>query len=168
MDVNPRLFHDIQRALSRLVSKAEQLIDNATTNIADSWMHIRTQYDGGKVINRSQSGSWQHRCMGAGLQQNLGKQWGPAIWEQMTAFPPNQVFTDSAKSANERLAKDKERKGRVEVKAKRRASKYTSTDDAKAARRAYSRHDGGISPDEIDNDVPQDHLEQLKSGFYST
>ena len=168
IDVNPKLFHDIQRALSRLVSKAEQLIDNATTNVAESWMHIRTKYDGGKVINRSQSGSWQHRCMGAGLQQNLGKQWGPATWKEMTASTPNKVFTDCAKRASDRLASDKQRKSRDDVKAKRRTSKYSSTDDTKVARQAYSRHNGGVSPDEIDGDVPRDHLEQLKSGYYST
>ena len=52
--INPKLFHDIQTALARLVSKA-------TTNLAESWMHIRCKFDGGKVINRSQSGSWEHR-----------------------------------------------------------------------------------------------------------
>ncbi len=35
-------------------------------------MHIRMKFDGGKVINRSQSGSWEHRCVGAGLRQNMG------------------------------------------------------------------------------------------------
>ena len=74
------MMHDIQTALSRLVSKASQLIENVTTNVAESWMHIRSKYDGGKVINRSQSGSWEHRCMGAGLQQNMGKEWGPELW----------------------------------------------------------------------------------------
>ena len=54
--INPKLYHDIQVILSRLVAKAEQLIDNVTTNLAESWMHVRTKFDGGKVINRSQSG----------------------------------------------------------------------------------------------------------------
>ena len=75
--VNLKLLHDIQTVLSRLVMKAHQLIENVTTNIAESWMHVRSKYDGGKVINRSQSGSWGNRCMGAGLQHNMGKQWGP-------------------------------------------------------------------------------------------
>ena len=100
------------------------MIDNATTNVAESWMHIRSKYDGGKVINRSQSGSWEHRCMGAGLQQNLRKQWGPAIWKEMTATSPNKVFADAAKESDKRLAKDRERKSKDDVKAKRRASKY--------------------------------------------
>ena len=54
-DINPTLYHDIQVILSRVVAKASQLVDIVTTNL---WMHIRAKYDGGKVINRLQSGSW--------------------------------------------------------------------------------------------------------------
>ena len=32
-DINPKLLYDIQVILSRLVAKAEQLIDNVTTNL---------------------------------------------------------------------------------------------------------------------------------------
>ena len=166
--INPKVLHDIQTVLTRLVRKANQLIDNETTNIAESWMHIRSKYDGGKVINRSQSGSWEHRCMGAGLQQNEGKQWGPDAWKQMTISPPNPVFTDAAERSAKRLLKDKTRKEKYETKAKRRKSKYTTIDNTVAARRAYSRHDGGVLPEESDNDVSPDHLKQLKDGFYET
>ena len=75
-----------------MVAKASQLIGNKTTNLAECWMHIRSKFDGGKVVNRSQSGSWEHRCMGAGLQQNLGKEWGPQVWRTMTQSSPNKVF----------------------------------------------------------------------------
>ena len=40
---------------------------------------LRTKFDGGKQINQSQSGSWQHRCMGVGPRRtsmgptNMGK-----------------------------------------------------------------------------------------------
>ena len=168
IEIDPKLFHDIQTALSRLVSKAGQLIDNATTNVAESWMHVRSKYDGGKVINRSQSGSWEHRCMGAGLQQNLGKQWGPEVWKGMTSASPNKIFTSTVERSARRSSKNKERKGKEDVKAKRRASKYQGGDDTQAARRAYNRHDNSLSPDEIDDDIPPDHLEQLKTSFYST
>jgi hypothetical protein len=47
-NINPRLYHDIQVQLSRLVGKAEQLIGNTTTNLAECWMHIRCKFDGGK------------------------------------------------------------------------------------------------------------------------
>ncbi len=73
------MLHDISVALSRLVAKSKQLIGNHTANLAESWMHIRAKFDGVKVINRSQSGSWEHRSMGAGLCQNLGAEWGPRL-----------------------------------------------------------------------------------------
>ena len=66
-EVDEKLLYEIQAVLSRLVGKAHQLLGDSTTNLAKCWMHIRTKFDGGKVINRSQSGSWQHKCMGAGL-----------------------------------------------------------------------------------------------------
>ena len=79
--IDPKMMVDIQSAVSRLVTKANQLIGNFTTNLAESWMHIHTKFDGGKVVNRSQSGSFQHRCMGAGLRLNDGPMWGPTSWK---------------------------------------------------------------------------------------
>ena len=166
--INPKLFHDLQTALARLVSKADQLIDNVTTNLAESWMHIRCKFDGAKVINRSQSGSWEHRCMGAGLQQNLGKQWGPEIWKEMTKSPSNQIFVDTAERSALKLKCDNARKAMVEVKAKRRSSKYSQIDESVSACKAYSRHSGDILPREVDDDVTPDLLEDLKIGFYET
>ena len=114
--INPNLLHDIQAVLSRLVAKARQLLGNHTTNLAESWMNIRCKFDGGKVINRSQSGSWEHRCMGAGLQQNMGKAWGPATWAKMTNSSPNQVFCDVAESSAKKSAKDRKRKATEDAK----------------------------------------------------
>ncbi len=82
-NTDPKLYHDIQVLLSRLIGKAEQLIGNVTTHLAESWMHIRTKFDWGKVINRCQSGAWERRCMGAGLRQNIGREWGPHTWKKI-------------------------------------------------------------------------------------
>jgi len=109
-------MHDIQVLLvSRLVGKAHQLIKNFTTNLAENWMQIRCTFDGGKVINRSQSGSCESRCSGAGLQINLGKCWGPPTWEKMTGFPASQVFVDTAESAK-KADKDRKQKATEEAK----------------------------------------------------
>ena len=166
--INPKLQHDIQVILSRLVAKAEQLIDNVTTNLAESWMHVRCKFDGGKVINRSQSGSWEHRCMGAGLQHNLGKEWGPTLWKKMTGSSPSKVFSDVMQRSAKKSSKEKERKAKDEVKRQRRMRKYSKKDNSAQARQAYSRHDGGISPDEVNEDISPEHLEELKQGFYET
>ena len=71
IQVNKEMLCDIQRLVSRLASKASQLIGNFTTNLAENWMNIRAKFDGGKMFNCSQVGSWEFRCMGAGLQLNL-------------------------------------------------------------------------------------------------
>lgn len=92
LTVDPKLLHDLQLLVSRLAEQSRQLIGNYTTNLAESWMHIRCKFDGGKVINRSQHGSWQHRSMGAGLEQNYGLMWGPKVWNEMTSDAPNAVF----------------------------------------------------------------------------
>ena len=54
-------------------------------------------------MNWSQSGSWEHRCFGAGLQQNLGRTRGPPTWEKMTTSPPNQVFINTAESSAKKV-----------------------------------------------------------------
>ncbi len=66
ISIDPRLYHDIQVQLSRLIGKADQLIGNVTTNLAESWMHVRTKFDGGEsgkqkpkwIMGTSLHGSW--------------------------------------------------------------------------------------------------------------
>ena len=141
---------------------------NFTTNLAESWMHIRSKFDGGKVINRSQSGSWQNRCMGTGLQQNLGKAWGPTVWSEMTTSTPNRIFVDVANTMHKQAESTRKRKSTDKSKENRRKSKYARTENSVMARKAYSRHDDGTCPDEVVEDVPPQYLEELKDGFYKT
>jgi hypothetical protein len=167
-NVDPKLYHDLQVLVSRLVGKASQLLGNHTTNLAEGWMNIRSKFDGGKVINRSQSGSWEHRCMGAGLQQNGGREWGAQAWKSMTTCSPNTVFINTARRASLTVSKNKKRKATERAKESRRRSKYARTDNSATARSAYSRHDGGISPEDILEDISPQHLEELKYTFYET
>lgn len=165
---NPRMIHDIQVAVSRLAAKAAQLVFNETTNMAESWMHVRSKFDGGKVINRSQSGSWEHRCMGAGLQHNNGKQWGPATWSKLTTSPPNNIFLTTAENSARIANKDHMRKSTEKVKAKRRKSKYSGNSNSLAARKAYNRHDNEVEPDDVTDDVSPDILTEMKRSYYDT
>lgn len=103
-EVDQQMLHDISYSiLSRLVAKSRHLIQNLTTNLVEGWMNIRCKFDGGKVVNRSQSGLWKHRCAGAGLQQNLGRSWGPEAWEKMTCSPPKQIFVDTAELSSRKV-----------------------------------------------------------------
>lgn len=58
------------------------------------------------------------------------------------------------------------RKATDKAKESRRRSKYIQiSDNTAAARSAYCCHDGGISPEEVNDDIPLEQLEQL---FYET
>ena len=65
---------------------------NFNTNLAESYMHVRSKFAGGWQINQSQKGSWQSRCVGAALRMNKGFSWGPACWENVTGLPPGNTF----------------------------------------------------------------------------
>lgn len=43
--------------------------------------------------------------MGAGLQQNLGKDWGLEVWRQMVEASPNKVFKDVADRSAKKVRK---------------------------------------------------------------
>ena len=103
-------------------------------------MHIRLKFDGGKQINRVQSGSWQGRCAGAGLRCNLGPSWGPLAWEKAIGAPPD-VFVASGQNAVQCCEKDRKRKATDESKERRKRAKYctASVDNSISSRRAYSR-----------------------------
>lgn len=166
-NADPKMMVDIQTALSRLVAKASQLIGNFTTNLAESWMHICTKFDGGKVINRSQRVSFQHRCTGAGLRLNIGPMWGPVSWKSLTGSNPSETFVAAATENEKKVLKDRKRKSSEEAKKNRKKRKYAkSKDDSQSAKLAYSRHDGGVQPDDVMDDIPSEHLQRLKTEYY--
>ena len=71
---------EVERAGDRILSKAAQLISNNATNLSECYMSIRAKMDGGKQINRIQSGSFEHRCKAAGLSLTLGPTWIETTW----------------------------------------------------------------------------------------
>ncbi len=106
--------------------------------------------------------------MGTGLQQNLGKDWGPKVWEQMSGESPNNIFTRVMDVSVKRVERDRKRKATEKAQESRRRSKYARTDDSFAARQAYSRHDQGVVPEEISSDLPEEYLLELMRNYYNT
>ena len=86
----------------------------------------------------------------------------------MTTSPPNNIFSTTAETSARKKAKDSERKARDDVKAKRRKGKYSQKDNSTAARKAYSRHDNEVEPDDISNNISPDILNELKKTYYQT
>ena len=92
----------------------------------------------------------------------------PKVWRDITNTSPNKVFTSVASHSAKVLAKDRKRKATEVAKTRRRQNKYARTDNSTAARMAYSRHDDGITPDEVTEDISPESLEQFKNSFYET
>ena len=70
-DVDDELMFRIICAGDPLVIKAASLTENRTSNLAECFMSLRTKIVGGKVFNRVQSDSFQHRCTAAGFRVQL-------------------------------------------------------------------------------------------------
>ena len=90
------------------------------------------------------------------------------MWERMTGNSANEIFTDTAKSSAKVAEKNRKRKSTQKSKERRRAGKYSKKDNSISARKAYSRHDGGIEPDDNIGDISPQSLDELKSSFYDT
>ena len=109
-EIPDELFFMVKRAGDKLVSTAPALISNATSNLAECFMGIRCKFDGGKVYNRIQRGSFQHRCYGAGLRFQLGPNWAPKVWPQITGEEPGEVMTQYYDTQAQQHHKDMKRK----------------------------------------------------------
>ena len=130
-------------------------------------MNVRAKFDGGKQINRSQSGSWQARCAGAGLRINEGPAWGPGTWEKVLSTP-SATFTKVAQSKCEKVKKDRKRKSTDEVRNQRKRAKRVSQVESKRGRQDYSRHDGGTEVNSIITDIAPEQLNALMKEYYLT
>ena len=119
-DLPPNLLFEIDRAGDRLVNKAAQLISNSTTNLSECYMSIRAKMDGGKQVNRIQSGSFQHRCMTAGLSMILGPGWIETTWKRLfgSCSTITETFSNRRKRKHERdtqrKSSDAYKKARIE------------------------------------------------------
>ena len=130
-------------------------------------MHIRTKFEGGKAISRSQGGSWESRCAGAGLRVNEGRMWGPKTWESITGERPNKTYISFATECTQHVEKDRKRKATDEAKTRQRASNYAKTnDDSMQARMDYVRRDNGPPVNEILHSISQVQFQGLMLDYY--
>ena len=70
-------------------------------------MNIHAKFDGGKQYNRSQSRTWEGRCAGAGLRQNLGPEWGTIACEKVAGEETNAIFKKATLSDAKQLDCDR-------------------------------------------------------------
>ena len=155
------LIQDVQIILNRIADKSERLIGNFTTNLAESWMAIRSKFDGGKVINRCGRGSWHTRCFGGALRKNLGVIWSPVTFQTVTGTKAGTHFIHSAKRQSQKLLASKKYQSKPESKIIRRKRKLNDLkqNTSKKAKLSY-----GSNLDDS-TDVSEQKLKELCDSF---
>jgi hypothetical protein len=122
-DIPDDLYFRIQRAGDKLVSNASSLIKNSTSNLAECFMAIRCKFDGGKVFNRVQRGSFHHRCNGAGLRFQLGPDWMSQVWHSVTGQEPGEAMRAYCAKQTLQHQNAMKRKGKNEYKEARKKAR---------------------------------------------
>ncbi|KAH8037706.1 hypothetical protein HPB51_015751 [Rhipicephalus microplus] len=78
----------LMSAANMIADKADRLIADDTSNLAEAIMSLVAKFSGGKQINRCQKGSYEHRCQGAGLHFQLGPEWHVKASKAVTCASP--------------------------------------------------------------------------------
>ncbi|KAK3099893.1 hypothetical protein FSP39_011406 [Pinctada imbricata] len=161
-DVEHHIIKDVSFILNRISEKADRLIGNNTTNLAEAWMHIRSKFDGGKVLNLCNKGSWHARCYGGALRMNLGPQWAPHTWKIATATEPGYHFEQLYARREVLVTNTRKHQAKPSTQSKRWKKKVTTlkTSNTRKARRAY-----GPEAVDVTSDVSVSELQSLKSSF---
>ncbi len=87
-------------------------------------------------------------------------------WKQMTHSSPAKIFQDASQRSVKKASSEKERTAKDSIKQQRRMRKVTQKKESCKGRKAYARHDDGVSPCDFHDDVSSEHLEILKMSFY--
>jgi hypothetical protein len=164
VELNDSLMTDIYLHLDKMANKADRLLNNTTSNLAESWMAIRTKFDGGKRINRCQRKSWHIRCYGATLRRNLGCSWSPIALEMVANIPATVPMWKLYKDREKAIKSSIRSHHKEDVRARGRKRKQSRQKQAtsKKARSSYG-------PDCIDvvEDVSAQDLQQVCNTFYA-
>ena len=161
-NVEKHIIKDVTLLLSKIADKSDRLINNSTTNLAESWMHIRTKFDGGKVYNLCNRGSWHARCYGGALRMNLGPEWSCKVWEDSTGTEPGYHFRKLYSRRDQTLnisLKHKSKSNGQHMRWKKNIATIKPS-TTKKARQAY-----GPEAIDITDDVYQSDLDQLQQSF---
>ncbi|KAF2891097.1 hypothetical protein ILUMI_15076 [Ignelater luminosus] len=73
--LEPKLLEEVSKTIDNIVRKIGRLQRNVTTNFAERYMSVVSNFTGGKRVNFTSGGSCQRRCLGAALAYNLGSSW---------------------------------------------------------------------------------------------
>ena len=161
--VNESLLKDVYFILNRTAEKSNRLVGNFTSNLAESWMHIRCKFDGGKMTNRCFRGSFLARCFGGSLRAMKGPAWSPMVYSQVTGKRADDVFLGTYRKRAKRYVDTRKRQATATFKKQRSKKKLTATkvSTSKKAKKGYG-------PEVLDDteDISAEKLDKVSRAYY--
>ncbi|XP_052063676.1 uncharacterized protein LOC127703187 [Mytilus californianus] len=153
---------DLALLLNNVARKARSLIGNFTTNLAECWMHMRTKFDGGKMLNHCNRGSWHTRCYATALRFNKGPTWSPNVWEQATKSTPGVYFEKLYEQRKQCINNNNTTKDKCSIKQNRWKRKMSSIKESntKKAKQHYGKESLQVEPD-----ITSEEFEKLKVNY---
>ncbi|CAC5421049.1 unnamed protein product [Mytilus coruscus] len=140
-DLQSGMRRDLALLLNNVARKARSLIGNFTTNLAECWMHMRTKFDGGKMLNHCNRGAWHTRSYATALRFNKGPTWSPNVWEQATKSTPGVYFEKLYEQRKQCINNNNTTKDKCSIKQNRWKRKMSSIKESntKKAKQHYGK-----------------------------
>ena len=158
------LHQDILAILERMAKKANRLLGNFTTNLAECWMCVRCKFDGGKNVFRCRRGSWNARVYGAGLRQLIGYNWSPITWRKVTGQAPPDALQSFCSRKKKKHISSMKSKLKPDVRS-RAYKRKRGTDSVASSKKARSEY--GKDCRDCEEDVSSDILKKRCDAFFS-
>lgn len=92
LKLDTNLICKIRTLIGNVECKAESLVFNQTTNVAEKYMGYVAKFSGGKRVNFTTGGSFKRRCFGAGLSHSAGASWHLSPWKKFKNRSPGSIF----------------------------------------------------------------------------
>ncbi|CAG2243766.1 unnamed protein product [Mytilus edulis] len=161
-DLQSGMRQDLALLLNNVARKARSLLGNFTTNLAECWMHMRTKFDGGKILNHCNRGSWHTRCYATALRFNKGPTWSPNVWEQATESTPGAYFEKLYEQRKQCINNNNTTKDKCTIKQNRWKRKMSSIKESntKKAKQHY-----GKESLQVETDIASEELGKLKVNY---
>lgn len=144
----------ILKALDPLVSKADKLTLNVTTNQAERFMGLITKLSGGKRKATSKSGGYKRCCLGAGLAHTKGPIWHYSPAKKLFGHSPGTITKKVLSARAQKVAAHKKR-----MQSKRR---LPFSEKPSRKRKNTGQTDADYGPQAAQPDLGDEELEREK------
>ncbi|XP_074028816.1 uncharacterized protein [Leptinotarsa decemlineata] len=146
--IEERFFLEIKKILEPLVSKANQLSYNHTTNQAERYMSLVAKFSGGKRVNYTKNVSFSARAHGAALSHLAGPSWHTKIWKTATKKNPESIMQRVFLKRQKKLLAQRE-----------------NCSKRKRPKKGISGPDIHYGPEAAQPDIPEEELKLKKEQF---